>query len=119
MSEKIAIRPIELRNQKPTDIKDCYIELFDDHLHYKLELTADEPVINDDIDSGWESVYNKFDIIAYKKCISGIEKSFTKDKKWGVYIILTGFQNDLKVYSRSESVAQNIFDKIHNWLFPQ
>ena len=51
-----------------------------------------------------------------KKNIAGLEISLTKDKKWGVYIILNGFQNDLKVYSRSESVAQQLFDKLHNWL---
>lgn len=116
MGEKILIRPIELRNQRPTEINDCFIELFEDHLRWKVSFHADEPVIDNDVDSGWEQVYNDYDIIVMKEKISGVEKSFTKDKKWGVYIIVSGFANDVKVYSKSQTTAQQLFDKIHNWL---
>jgi len=116
VGEKISIKPIELRNQRPTDIKDCFIELFDDHLRYRVCFYADEPIINDDTESGWEQSYNDFDITAMKRSISGVEKSFTKDKKWGVYILVSGFSNDIKVYSKTQTVAQQLFDKIYNWL---
>lgn len=115
--DRIAIAPIILRNQRPTDIKDCYIELFDDHLHYKVEFYADEPIINDDPDSGWEQSYNNFDIYTFKKNIAGIEKSFTKDKKWGVYIVINGFQNDMRIYSKSQTTASALFDQLQKWLF--
>lgn len=116
MGDKILIKPIELRNQKPTDIKDCYIELFPNYLKYKMDFDAEEPIINDDVASGWEPVYNNYDITVMKHKIAGVEKSFTKDKKWGVYIIISGFANDLKVYSKSQTTAQQLFDKIHDWL---
>lgn len=106
MSEKILLNPIRLKYQKPTDVKECFIELFKEHLYYKLELWADEPVIDDDEDSGWVNVYNKFDIVALKKNIAGIEKHYTKDEKWAVYIRVNGFANDLRVYYRTEAPAQ-------------
>lgn len=114
--EKITITPIVLRNQKPTDIKECYIELHDDHLYYRIEFFADEPIINDDPDSGWEQVFNSYEWIAMKANIAGIEKSFTKDKKWGIYIVVNGFANDLKFYYKTQSLAQQAFDKLHQWL---
>lgn len=114
--EKIAITPIQLKNQKPTDIKESFLELHDNHVYYHIEFYADEPKDDNDFDLGWENVYNKYDIIALKKSVAGLEKSFTKDKKWGIYIILFGFTNDLKVYFRSETAAQQFYDKIYNWL---
>ena len=114
---KIKITPIELRHQKPTDIKDCYIELFEHYLRYKVEMFAEEPILVDDPSSGWEVVYNNYDIIALKKAISGIEKSATSDKKWGVYIIISGFSNDIKMYTKTQGAAQQLYDKLCEWLF--
>lgn len=117
MGEKrITITPIALRNQKPTDIKDCYVELNDDHFIYKIEFWADEPVIADDPDSGWEQVFNSYEWVVMKRNVAGLEKSFTKDKKWAVYILVAGLANDLKTYYRSQTSAQEFYDKIQEWL---
>lgn len=116
MGERISIQLIDLKNQRPTNIEECYIELLEDHLRYKVIFWADEPIIYNDIESGWEPVLNDYDIVAMKEKISGVEKSYTKDKKWAVYIIITGFANDIKVYSKSKTTATILFDKIHNWL---
>lgn len=116
MADKILITPIALKNQRPTDIKECFIELNDDHLFFKLEFWADEPIIQDDIDSGWEPVFNSYVWTAMKRNIAGLEISFTNDKKWGVYIVISGFANDLKTYFRSRSAAQQFHDKIQQWL---
>lgn len=116
MSDRISIQPIELRNQRPTEIREGFIEFFTSHLRYKIEFFADEPIIENDLDSGWERVHNSYDIIALKKSISGVEKSITKDKKWGIYIMVDGFANDIKVYFRSQSASQQLFDKVNNWL---
>jgi hypothetical protein len=118
MSEnKITITPIALKNQKPTDIKECFIELFDDYIHYKVEFYASEPNDENDHDLGWEEqVYNNFETIALKKNIAGIEKSFTKDKKWGVYVMVDGFSGDIKCYFRSIVPANTLFNKLQEWL---
>jgi len=114
--EKLPITLIPLKNQKPTDIKESWLELSDNHLVYHVDFWADEPKDNNDHDLGWEPVYNKYDILVLKKNIAGLEKSFTADKKWGIYIIVSGFTNDVKCYSRSETSAQALYDKIFNWL---
>lgn len=113
---KIILTPIALRNQRPTDTKECYVELNDDHLIYKTEFWADEPIIADDTDSGWEQVFNSYTWTAMKRNIAGLELSFTADKKWGVYILVAGFTHDLKTYYRSQSAAQQFHDKIQQWL---
>lgn len=112
----ILVTPIPLKYQKPTEIKECFIELFDNYLHFKLEFFADEPIIDEDVESGWESVLNSFEWTVIKKNIAGLEKSQTKDKKWKVLIIISGFSNDLKVYFKSHTAAQELFDKLDDWL---
>lgn len=114
--KRLPVTPITLKYQKPTEIKDSFIELFDNYLYFKLEFFADEPIIDDDLESGWESVYNSFEWTVLKKNISGLEKSQTKDKKWKVLIVISGFANDLKVYFKSQTAAQELFDKLEDWL---
>lgn len=118
MSEKIIITPIVLKDQKPTETKECFIELFEQYLQYRMEFFSTEPVNIDDHEMGWnEGVYNNFDIIAVKAHVSGIEKSYTSDKKWGIYIIINGFEKDLKVFFKTQAPAIELFDKLKNWRF--
>lgn len=115
--EIINISPIKLRNQDPTEIKVCYVSLYKNYLHYRMEFFANEPIIEDDPASGLkEGVYNFYNIIAIKEKISGIEQSFTADKKWAVYIIVTGFAQDIKMYFTKRSEAEEAFEKVNNWL---
>lgn len=116
MVEKIEILPIPLRNQKPTDIKESWLLLNDSHLNYHIEFYADEQKDENDETLGWENVYNKFDITVMKSFVAGIEKHYSLDKKWGVFIRMMGFTNDIKIYFRSESKSQELFDKLNNWL---
>lgn len=116
MSEKLTIKPINLGKQKPTDVRECYLELLDNHLRFVLKFNADEPTIEDDELSGTTNVLNSFDIIALKKYIAGVEKSFTRGGNWIVAIMVNGFGKDINIYSRSETMAQQFFDKINNWL---
>lgn len=115
--ERITFTPITLRFQKPTEVKECFIELYENVLRYKIEFQADEWKDENDEQMGEESVYNYFDIYAFKKSVSGIEMSFTKDKKWGIFIRLNGFASDIRLYCRTKTTAQEIFDKINLWLF--
>src|SRR5690348_13293253 len=117
MHEKIKITPIDLENQKPGEIQDCFLEFFNTHLNYKLEFYAAEPIDLEDSALGWDNnVYNHYDIIALKSKISGVEKSFTKNKSWGVFIIVTGFAQDIKIYFKSQTKANDLYDKIVKWL---
>lgn len=116
MNEKLIINPISLDNQRPTEIKECFIELFDEHLRYVLNFMADEPIVEGDMDAGTKSVLNAFDVTAKKKFVSGVEKSYTNGKRWLVSIMIVGFGNDIKIYTRTETIAQQFYDRINNWL---
>lgn len=117
--EKIPIAPLALTEQKPTEIKEGYIQLFPTYLFYKIEFYADEPIIRNDLESGWENVFNSFDIIALKKNIAGLEKSFTGNKKWVVIVLVNGFGSDLKIYFKTQLLAQQLFEKIQKWLLAE
>ena len=117
MAEKIPIIPIALEYQKPTEIQDCFVEFHEKYLYYRMRFFADEPVIDEDKDSGWSNRFNSFDTYVDKEKISGIERCFTTNKKWGVYIIISGFATDLKIFFKKENEAVEFADKIVKWLF--
>lgn len=114
--QRIDIKPIHLKNQKPTEIRECYFELFKEYLTYKVEFLADEPIDVEDHDLGWkENVKTSIDSICLKKHIVGIDKSITADDKWRV-VVISDRDMEIKVYFRSEVPAQQLFDKLKYWL---
>ncbi len=116
--EKIDIPQISLSQQKITDFIELSIELRDNSVVYTAKFYADEPIDDKDEGLGWQNNFNSFKCIASKTAISGIEKDFLKDtKKWAVYIMVSGFNNDIKVYFKRESEAESLFDKLHKWLY--
>lgn len=116
MSQKIDIVPIDLECQKPTEVRGCWIELFNNHLEYHIDFFADEPIDQEDLSLGWETVYNGVDTMAMKKNIAGIEVVRTKNKKWGLFIMIDGFPNDIKAYFNKRSQAQELYHLIYEWL---
>jgi len=113
---KIKITPIELKNQKPTEIHECFIEL-SDRLIYKMDFIADEWVDNEDHSLGKEVVKNKFAVTVRKEFIVGCEVSYSYSKVWYVMIIVSGNSADVKLYFRTELAAQELCNKITEWLF--
>lgn len=114
--QRIEVSPIELRDQKPTEVNGCWFDFFDTHILYHVDFFAEEPIDINDHAQGWDIVYNGMDIIALKKNVAGVEISRSKDKKWGVYIIVDGFAQDLKAYFKKRSEAQVLFDAVSSWL---
>lgn len=116
--EKINISSLDLENQKITDFTELSLEIRDNSVMYAARFYADEPKDENDKELGWHNVFNSFNVIAAKKNIAGIEKSYVcHAKKWAVYIFVDGFANDLKMYFKREGEAQNVFDKLHKWLY--
>ena len=120
MGERIQITPIALRNQKPTEIGDSFLELFNDHLHYKIEFVADEPIIENDLASGWTTgIKRYYERIARKENIAGLEKSLTDDGKWAIRVIVNGFSYDINLYYKTQAPATALFNKLYQWLYPK
>lgn len=116
--EKIIIPSIDLENQKVTDFTELSLEIRDNSVLYAARFYADEPVDTNDKELGWHNVFNSFKCIAGKNNIAGIEKSWLSHaKKWAVYILVSGFSNDLKMYFKRESEADEVFNKLHKWLY--
>lgn len=115
--ERINIKAIQLENQKIGECTEFYLELRDNSIEYCARFYADEPKDENDKGLGWENVFNCFKTIARKSSIAGIEKTYTKYKYWGIYIMVTGFANDMKMFFKRESEAQELFDKLHKWLY--
>lgn len=114
---KIPFTPIILRHQKPTEIKECFIVLHENRLHYHLEMTAHESKDEGDESLGInENVPNYFDIHCKKDDIAGVEMKLTLDLKWGVYFHPRGFVNDIRIYFKSKTKAEEMRDKILEWL---
>lgn len=116
--EKINIPSIDLENQKITDFTELSLEIRDNSLAYTARFYADEPKEENDKGLGWHNVFNSFRTIASKNNIAGIEKSWlSQAKKWAVYIFVNGFANDMKMYFKRESEAEEVFNKLHKWLY--
>lgn len=115
--ERINIKPIPLENQKIKECTEFYLELRDNSIQYCARFYADEPKDENDKDLGWEPIFNCFKTVAQKSSIAGIEKTYTKYKYWGIYIMVAGFANDMKMFFKRESEAQELFEKLHKWLY--
>lgn len=116
--EKINIKPVSLEDQKLTDVTELFIEIRDNSLYYSCRFYADEPKNPDDKELGWNNVFNRFRTIASKDKIAGIELNYLPNaRKWGVYIMVTGFTSDIKVFFKKESEANAVLEKLHAWLY--
>lgn len=115
---KINIPSIDLENQKVTDFTELTLEIRDNGVMYTARFYADEPRNENDKELGWENVFNSFKLVAAKQNVAGIEISWLNHaKKWSVLILVNGFANDIKMYFKRKSEAQDLFDKLHKWLY--
>jgi hypothetical protein len=119
MSEEIIhIKPIDLEHQKPAKEADITLELHEKYIAFRGRFYAEEPIDVDDKGLGWETVYNNFDIIADKRQVVCVfKKLFSKEKRWAVYVYVNELGYDIQMYFKKETEAQEIFDKIFNWLY--
>lgn len=116
--EKIDIPSIDLENQKITDFTELSLEIRDNSVAYTVRFYANEPIDENDKGLGWENVFNRFNLVASKANIAGIEINWLAHaKRWSVLILVNGFQNDIKMYFKREGEAQSVFDKLHKWLY--
>lgn len=116
--EKINIPSTDLENQIITDFTELSLEIRDSSVIYTARFYADEPVDVNDKGLGWENVFNSFKTVAAKQNVAGLEISWLNHaKKWSVFIIVSGFNNDIKMYFKREGEAQSVFDKLHKWLY--
>lgn len=116
--ERIDIAPVDLEDQKITEFKELYLEIRDNSLFYSCKFYADEPKDPEDKAIGWKNLFNRVQNVAAKEKIAGIEKSFIPNTNhWGVYVMVTGFAQEIRVFFKKENEATVVFDKLHKWLY--
>lgn len=116
--EIIHIKPIRLRNQKPSDDGQIRLELHEKYIFYYVKFYASEPKDTEDQTLGWETVYNNYETIVSKTAIVGIDKSYMSEgNNWSLYIFVSGMAGDVKLYFKKESEAQEVFDKLFKYLY--
>ena len=118
MIEAIKYKPCLFKGQKVTDVQVCEVELFENHIRWQAKFYADEPKDKDDYDLGWESVFNHIDIAVKKQNIAALEMGYSQtNKAWYVMISISGMSADILLYVKHRSEAQEIHDKLYEYIF--
>lgn len=103
--------------QIPVKSNDCYIELFDDCLHYIVDFIAEEPVNESDEKLGTKQIHNCVDMWVDKNTICIIEKSIIQARNWAVVVVITGCEQEIDIYFRTEEAATTLYEKLVNWRY--
>jgi len=115
---KVKITPIELKNQIPTKVHDCYYRLHDDCIEHKYAFAAKESITRDEPELGMEEVENYFHCFAKKEQIVAIELIFTDLKNWKLLIFVNGLPDDMIMYFKTLTEAKEHFNRILEWWRP-
>jgi hypothetical protein len=118
--ETIPIAPINLLNQKPTDVKFSQLTLHHDYLLYSFSFLASEPQVDTEgealRDLPWiENVRNCADLMHFKKHILGLDVERIHNA-WKVTVNCNAKRDDIKLYFSHKKEAYEVRDKIFNWL---
>lgn len=117
-NEIVLIKPMDLYNQKMSKDGVLKLEFFEKYIIYSGDFFAEEPINRDDHELGWETVDNKFELIANRNDIVGFEKSWVHVyQHWTVYIFVNGMRDDIKMFFKKEQEANEVADKLIKYLY--
>lgn len=114
---KIEVKPINLKYQKPKEVKKYYVELFETHLTCVIHWMANQPIIDEDESSGWEDKLTDSEIFIKRSAINGIDRYYVRDP--GVYCVLisaNGIGEDFKTYFETRKEAREFMAIIQEWV---
>ncbi len=116
--ERIDIKQFDLENEKVTEAIQLSIELHDRFLIYEAEYYSEVPVSDDDHSMGWKNVYNKFRIKIKRPLFISVEFHWLDLRElYKVEIEARGYSNTLKFYFKTEKEAENVYQKLDNYIF--
>ena len=105
--QKITIEAINLKYQKPTEVKSYYFELHDEHLTCLIRFLADEPIVAEDESSGWEQSLTDSEYFVKRSAITGIDLYKVDDPDvYCVLISAVGIAQDCKTYFKTRKEAK-------------
>jgi len=114
---KLTYIPCSLRAEKITSHKECYVELLEEHVFYRLEFIADLLKNTEDPMLGSEEIHTFFDCRAKKSSINAIEIEITREGNWCITLYILGSARDLTVYfpNDDEKKAFQMYETIYKW----
>lgn len=113
--DKITFKPVALEAQKPTEVKDCYIELHENHIVFSYDFLAEEPTNEDDLALPWEVIRNECLKTVMKKDISGVEMLLSQGF-YKIFISVKSAEEDIKIFHKRKSEALAMYEKIKNFI---
>lgn len=111
---KIDFKVIGLVHQRPTEVRLSFVELYDTHIRYRVDFTADEFVDTMDQSLGHTSEITNLDSYVKKSAICAIEKTYVSESKvWLVWVV--GDTTELKLFFKREEAAQGLLKDLLSW----
>lgn len=122
---KLPFKLISLENQEIVEAKEAYLELLDDHLLWITHFIAEEPINIDDKMMGSREVENCWRVLVLKSNAVGVDKILTHAEDpengslkytWKIMISIMGMNDDIRMYFKKESEAEDFYQKISAWI---
>lgn len=111
MSDFFKLEPCDLEYQKIIEDINCEIEFCSYYVKVAYNFYAEEPIIEEDINSGWEEKEVKFECTILKKFVYGFDKVyFLKNNVWCLFIFYGS--NTLRIHFKNEKKL----DVVYNFL---
>lgn len=117
MSQIIKIDLPSLSKQKIVEDRGCALELYENHLIYKLKFLASEPTNPDDLEMPWANVDNDYEFTILKKHISAIEKHWdAKQKRWKIVVSTIGMGDDINIFFKFSDKCAAVYKTLYNYI---
>lgn len=111
---KLDFKVISLSRQRPTEVRTSFVELYDTHLRYRVDFTADEFIDNDDLDLGHKPEITNLDSYVKKSSVVAIEKSYISNGKiWMIYVGTAS--TEIKLFFKKEAEALDFLNTLTFW----
>lgn len=115
----IPLRFIDLEEQTVVAQRQGFLELYPGVLRYRCEMDTTEPTLKGDLNSGWSDSSVDFDTFVARESVVAVEIAALASGNTGVYVVVSGMSNDLKVFTRTRKKAEEIAMAVRIWRWPE
>lgn len=107
----------------PVKIYDCFFQLFETHLQYRVEFSATEPIDDSDKQIGDEKVMTSFERIQRKDSITGTDIEYKQKSErngnplsyWTVRVFCFA-ADDISIHFEDQDKARAVFGNVNEWI---
>ncbi len=118
---RIDFKPIRMIRQRPTEIREAYLLLEEDHLYYKVDFDAETEQEDEAMPWVEERTYNLFTLL--RKDVVGVDfylSEFGKHYKVSIVTLVPGIDSPGIYFSlKDEKRALEVFNHINSWILEE